>query len=467
MATNTEPVTDDQRTVLIAARDHPSDNPSPREVAESIPDPHIKTSYVERIMTDFSLPDESEGAGAGESEDEDEDNDTGDQKTISAESDVEVEQVPEDLEAAYEGLLTAPARQRQLLAILYCAPEPLPKADIHAILGSSDTYIYQASKVRGPRLIYQVVAEDDANLWGISERGEYVIRRLAKEHPDGLKTELEPIVAITDDWEWNPDWRADLGLEEENSSSDGTDTEGEDPVPDEPSETSALAENREIRSEIEKISQEKGADAFVCTLCEDDPKTSQKFQNVRMHATRSKTGRHRGRHGSEPGVVEINHDLMDVRIPSDNGHDGSVSTEMDLEEIFDELSSGRVSGAPTEDENEGADDTEEYAVTESDDLGRPVIDGTSGSFQGVHERPAITQQNGSEAVESDDVSAAVNDGYSGPAEAHSMPEPQGESTEDAFVEVGMDRETAFDVITSDAPEEFRRQVFDAVADRGE
>lgn len=429
----TEPLTDDQLKVLRRAHEHP--DWTPKQVADSIDDEHIKPAYADRIMADFSLPAElrpepengdgskhandTEPVESAETDAETSADTTPMSSATNAQTDAEQAQTDDqdiDSAAALDDLLNASEKQRRALAAFELSPEPLSRQDISELLDVGPTYLYHTS-VMEDGLLEKVGSRNEAT-WQITDRGSAAVQRFIEERPDQFEEEMAPVPAITRDAAWDDDWDSVYDVETEtDEQEDSEETEvsdGEFSPVNSRSELFGTGAGAEARKELESISKGRDESAYRCDLCGDPFDT---FRAAEMHVNRKADSKHKGRSGNEPGVISVNQQLLAEISHDSNGHNGSVVTECDFDVDEETRHNKNRTGLATYKD------------------GELMLQ----QFQGFQDRPVKTA----------------------PARTDETADAQA-IDETVIAQLGLTPSDAFEIISSDASEDLRRRVFNEV-----
>lgn len=541
--------TADQEKVLIAARNHPKDDPTPKDVAETLEDDYLNTSYVERIMHDFALSSERIAELEGEDNEDEDENDNEDDSEdasitpeelehrnsgTSREDDTDSDEVVLTTEDEQIDRVIEDATRKQLSALLYmaAAPHPVTHVEVANAADAAQPYIFQVTSFHENDMLAKVSVENrdgpkDRKLWVLTTPAAEALNRYVAENGAHIRDVLEELPNVTEDGEWfaetndyvltdeievdtsklaiertlieppqedvaDPEPRVyedvteddkDEDEDEDETEPEGkTETADEDEDEDEPDATEALeqlaendndpaeafAGNADAKLELEEISKESDEHAYECDICDDPFNT---YRSAKIHVTLSEEGDHKGRNGSEPGVVRMNSDFLASLAHNSEGHNGSVSVELDPESVFvrdeDDEDEDEEHGVPVA--TDAADETPRNGRLDTVERGNVTIagsfDATGGKEAGdgaKRLRQPTTIKNrrvkGTQEQRSDDEDST--DG-SEPTET----DTDEVSDERMVATLSLTKDEAFELIESDAPENIRRRVFDAIVER--
>lgn len=547
--------TADQEKVLIAAHNHPDENPSPKQVADSLDDDYLNTSYVERIMHDFALSPEKREELEGEKDEEDTDetgdsitpeeleqrnttnplrsgdnDEDGDGSEDNSQWDFEKDQLKDrsHIESDERPVLSAEderidrviedATDKQLSLLLYMAAAPHPITHLEAAdaAAASQPYIFQVTSFHDNDMIAKVDVDEPESqrprkLWVLTQPAAEGLNRFVEENGRTVRELLVDVPNVNPAGEWTGDTRDYVltkGLEIDTDAlaigrtlieppqedvedpeprvyeSDDSDVRDEEDEPepedeavdeeDEPDPTEALeqlaendndpaeafAGNTDAKLELEEISKQSDKSAYKCDICKEPFDT---YRSAKIHATLSEEGDHKGRNGSEPGVVVMNEEFIAELAHNSKGHNGSVSVELDPDSVFvrdeedevDEEDEAQEDGHGVPVATDAAEETPRNGRLSTIKKGNVTVtgsvDASSNPFQGIHERPELARRE----AEQETQEHRSEDGDSTDGSDAGTP---------VVATLGLTREEAFGLLGSDAPEAIRRRVFDAVMD---
>lgn len=555
--------TEDHEKVLIAAHNHPDDDPKISEVAEMLDDDYLNTTYVERIMHDFTLPPEkleelednedddkstdSEGDASitpeelqqrnnthpsrngGDEPEDDENDDESDE--FESQWDFENDQLKQTTKID-RIILDSTRKQHRALLYMAAAPHPVSHSEIADAVDAAQPYIYQVDKFHDNDIIVKIDVDAPdrqrpRKLWVLTQPAASALNNYVKRNGASVRDVLEDVPNVTQDGVWEgvkrdyvltkghkidtsnlaiestlvePPTEDAADTEPPEIAEDDTDTDTEDdaeaedepeddaevqaaeaPEPDPSEALEQLAENdnepakafderSEAKLELEELSKQSDKSAYKCDICSRPFDT---YRSAKIHVTLSEEGDHKGHEGDEPGVIEMNEAFLQELAHNSEGHNGSVSVELDTDSVFVREDDDQAEDVREDEENgvpvatDSAEETPRNGRLDTVERGNVTVsgqlDGTGGKGAGngakrLREPTTIKNRRVKTTQEQSSDDEATQE-----PEPSEWAEPEGD--EPVAASLSLTKDDAFELIDSDAPEHIRRRVFDAVVER--